>query len=250
MKILLIAGHGGSNPYDCGAVGNGYKEANLTREMLRLIASELHQFASICIYDQSRNAYRDVKSGKFKIDSDIDYALEIHFNSASKDSANGTEIYVTQSEKGTSVEEKIISNLGKFFVNRGVKRNDFAVIKNIKKKGISSALLEVCFINNKKDMTIYQSCKEQIAKGIADGIVEGFGLKKTNVSTVVKHFPKADQDETSIVDYLREKCGYKVQSFSDRQKIAEANGIKPYRGTYEQNIKVLEIAKQGKLIKP
>ncbi len=31
-KFLMIAGHGGA-PYDPGATGNGYEEANLTRDL-------------------------------------------------------------------------------------------------------------------------------------------------------------------------------------------------------------------------
>lgn len=39
MKILLISGHGAG---DCGAIGNGYKEADLTRELVKLIDNELN----------------------------------------------------------------------------------------------------------------------------------------------------------------------------------------------------------------
>ena len=38
MKILLIPGHGDGDP---GAIGNGFNEADLTRELLKLIKSKL-----------------------------------------------------------------------------------------------------------------------------------------------------------------------------------------------------------------
>ena len=38
MKILLISGHGAG---DVGAVGNGYREADLTREVVNLLAPKL-----------------------------------------------------------------------------------------------------------------------------------------------------------------------------------------------------------------
>ena len=41
-----------------------------------------------------------------------------------------------------------------------------------------------------------------------------------------------------------------VSSFSNRKKIAKANGITMYMGTAAQNIKLLNLLKQGKLIKP
>ena len=79
MKILLIAGHGAG---DSGAVGNGYKEADLTRELVKLIAKHLKDYATVTIYDQTRNAYKDVNNGKLGVGTNqYDYALEIHFNS-------------------------------------------------------------------------------------------------------------------------------------------------------------------------
>ena len=43
MKILLIAGHGGT-PYDSGAVGCGYTEAVETRRMADAVAPLLRSY--------------------------------------------------------------------------------------------------------------------------------------------------------------------------------------------------------------
>lgn len=51
MKILLIAGHGDG---DCGALGCGYEEANLTREDSRTLKNTARQ---IC----RRGRFRHVK---------------------------------------------------------------------------------------------------------------------------------------------------------------------------------------------
>ena len=48
MKILLIAGHGAGDP---GASGCGYKEANLTRELVNLIAPKLRKYATVDVYN-------------------------------------------------------------------------------------------------------------------------------------------------------------------------------------------------------
>lgn len=187
FKVLLISGHGG-NPYDCGAVGNGYKEADLTRELVNLIAQNLKKYATVEVYDQDRNAFQDVKNGKFKVNT-YNYALEIHFN-AFNGKAHGSECYVTNKEKGISVEQAIMKRMKRYFTLRdndsvfdGVKREDFAVIKTLKNKNISGALLEVCFIDNEKDMIVYQSSKRDIAKDIVEGIVVGFGLLKSTAPT-------------------------------------------------------------------
>lgn len=172
LKILLIAGHGAG---DVGAVGNGFKEADLTREMVNLIEDKLKAYASVSVYPQTRNAVKDVRNGRFSIGK-YDYALEVHFN-AFNGKAKGTEIFVTDREKGTGVEKAIMQHMEKHFTVRGVKVKNFRVINTIKNKGISSALLEVCFIDNASDMTIYKKNKTKIAQSIVDGIVQGFKLK-------------------------------------------------------------------------
>ncbi|MBQ8015374.1 MAG: M15 family peptidase, partial [Clostridia bacterium] len=61
-------------------------------------------------------------------------------------------------------------------------------------------------------------------------------------------FPKCNSDCISIVDGLK---AVKANSgFAYRKKIAELNGITEYRGTADQNIEMLNLFKQGKLMKP
>ena len=181
MNILILNGHGAG---DSGALGNWYKEADLTRELADLVVSKLNTYAKVYRYPRERNAYKDIKNGVFTkylpIAFDkIDYAFEIHFN-AFDGNAKGTEIYITKLEKGYSVEQAIVNNIASIgFSNRGVKRSDFLVIKTLKNKGVSSALLETCFIDNANDMKTYQEHKNDIAQAIVNGIVERFGLNGT-----------------------------------------------------------------------
>ena len=172
MKILLIAGHGNG---DSGAVAHGYQEANLTREVVRLLKAELDNYAEVTVADTTKNWYEYLKTNSLNF-KPYNYVLEIHFNAGG---GTGTEIYVTTSEKSHGVETKIvegISNIG--FRNRGVKRKNFSVIDKVKKQGVSSALLEVCFIDNVDDMLRYQTKKAEVIRAIANGIAEGFGLEK------------------------------------------------------------------------
>ena len=63
--------------------------------------------------------------------------------------------------------------------------------------------------------------------------------------TAVSYYPAFNN--VSIVDGLK-SIGVD-SSFEYRTKIANKNGISDYRGTAEQNIKLLELAKNGKLIR-
>lgn len=175
MKILLISGHGAG---DSGACGNGYKEADLTREVVNILKEKLVKYADVDVYNQSRNAFNDVNSGNLQVNwKNYNYVLEIHFNSFNG-TAKGSEIYTTRIEKAKTVEEKIMNKLSQFFSVRGVKETNFNVIYSAKKSGVSSALLEVCFIDNANDISTYQSNKEAICQAICDGVAEGFGLKE------------------------------------------------------------------------
>jgi len=182
MNILLIAGHGDG---DCGATGNGYKEADLTRDVAVALKAELEGYAEIDIADMKRNWYQYVcKKGGYLPLNGYEYALELHFNAVkpktkSDGKTKGAEIYVTTAEKGTKVEQAIVNNLSALgFKNRGVKRYNYGLINYIKKRGVSSALLEVCFIDDIDDMKLFLSKKGEAIRAIADGIISGFSLEK------------------------------------------------------------------------
>lgn len=71
---------------------------------------------------------------------------------------------------------------------------------------------------------------------------------KKKKSTSLKYFKVYKGDSESIVDAL-EAIGAK-SDFSYRKKIAVKNKIKDYKGTPEQNGKMLALLKKGKLVKP
>lgn len=188
MKILLISGHGAG---DSGAVSTFGKEADLTIEQVNKIKPYLDKYADVTIYPTERNAYNDVQKNALKVKfADYDYVLEVHFNACVNDitgdgKTTGTEIYVTTSEATVGVETAIVANIAALGLkNRGVKKTDFLVIRTAKKAGVSSALVEVCFIDDKDDMTIYNSKKDRIAQAIASGIISGFKLTAGTSSQV------------------------------------------------------------------
>ena len=73
------------------------------------------------------------------------------------------------------------------------------------------------------------------------------GIKTNTSSSSASYYKKCASNHTSIVNALN-SIGVN-SSFSNRSKIAKANGIKVYVGTASQNIKLLNLLKQGKLKK-
>ena len=182
MKILLICGHGANDPGACSSYG---VERDETRRVGNKLQQLLKPYMEVVMYPQSHNAYADVYNGTFAVSlSGIDYVIEVHFNSASE-AAKGTEVWVTPIEGSTAVEQKIVNNLASCgFVNRGIKSEYFAVINYCKNRGVSSALVETCFISNKDDMQTYKSKFNQVCEAMAKGIVEGFGISYKSTTTV------------------------------------------------------------------
>lgn len=182
LKILLIAGHGAGDPGACSSYGT---EATETRRVLSTLKYKLSAFnCDVSVYPTNRDAYQDIKNGCLQVNfANFDYVFEIHFNSAANASANGVEIFITSAESGYTVEQAVITKMESLgFSNRGVKREDFCVIRTAKRAGTSAALIETCFINNLADMNNYNSKFERVCEAMANGIAEGFELSKSSTT--------------------------------------------------------------------
>lgn len=238
MKILLIAGHGGS-PYDSGAVGCGYTEAVETRRMATAVAPLLRNYGfEVVMYDQKNDAYKVLKNGGSLPLSGVGYVIELHLNAAANDpkgngKTTGVEVLVHTGETGITVEQAIcrrIAALG--FTSRGVKRRgDLLVMNTVHRKGISHALIETCFVDDADDMKLYKTKFYDIAHAIADGVAEGFG------KTVQKEDDEVTQKKTVCIDGKNytcdviEKAGYNYVQLAD---LAQAG----YGVTYDAKTKV------------
>ena len=238
MKILLIAGHGGS-PYDSGAVGCGYTEAVETRRMATAVAPLLRNYGfEVVMYDQKNDAYKVLKNGGSLPLSGVGYVIELHLNAAANDpqgngKTTGVEVLVHTAEKGITVEQAIcrrIAALG--FQNRGVKRRgDLLVMNTVHRKGISHALIETCFVDDADDMKLYKAKFYDIARAIADGVAEGFG------KTVQKEDDEVTQKKTVCIDGKNYTCdviekeGYNYVQLAD---LAQAG----YGVTYDAKTQV------------
>lgn len=72
-------------------------------------------------------------------------------------------------------------------------------------------------------------------------------VKTSSSEAAQSYYKKYTGKSTSLVDALA-SSGVD-SSFTNRKKIAKANGITNYSGTAQQNTKLLELLKSGKLIK-
>ena len=193
FKLLVMAGHGRNvdGSWDPGAQGCGYQEAQLTRELSRLIVQAAKENGMDCDLAPDRNHYSFFKAGgKYDV-TRYNYVLEVHFNASANKTEKpdgkmiGSMVYIDQTETGHSVEDAILQRLydigscqawdGVIITQRQYP-NGLLVQNEIRRQGVSECVLETCFITDGDDMAWYQTKKQLIATKIIEGIIKGFGL--------------------------------------------------------------------------
>lgn len=232
MKILLSAGHGGT---DSGSIGaDGGKEKDRTINLANKVANYLRNAGHSVTVKQEKNS-----SGDFymKNRSGYDFALSIHFN-AFDGAATGTECLYKGTKKKADILSSAVANaIG--VRNRGAKSRPNLYMLNI---GFDN-LIEVCFHDNSSDLNKYNANIDKVAKAIADTINGGSTGGSTS-SGSNNNSTSSSYNGNSIVDYL--KSVGQDSSFSNRKKLAQAHGISNYKGTASQNTQLLNILRSNK----
>lgn len=202
--IYIDAGHGGKDP---GAVSYGLNEKDVTLAVARKVRDKLVAKNYQVIMRRDDDSFAELVTGYPNqgikgIASDAnstnaDIFVSIHVNAGGGGSAHGIETYwyaydsaypsrinqryhndpnrlANSSRLANSVQRHIISTTKAY--NRGLQRETLAVLRETRMPAI---LVETGFIDNRTENTKLRSgyYQDQLAQGIADGIVEYFKLK-------------------------------------------------------------------------
>lgn len=185
-KLFLIAGHGEGDPGACSIWG---QEADYTRELAALVKKAIGKRMSVTLYDTSKNCYMQSKKGNIPVYSDYDMTVEIHFNAKKNadpqgnGSLTGTGGYIHPNNKGKDTARAIISQI----VDLGFKEwlldtsTGLLNLNRAQSQGAKYFLLETAFIDDGDDMKFYTANKENFARAIAQGILNGLGIKSVAV---------------------------------------------------------------------
>lgn len=170
MKIILNAGHTKSGA-GSGAVGYIH-ESEETRRVVNLIRYYLRGKGHEVIVAnvdkaESQAAYLYGVARKANAHIDADLFVSVHFNAGG---GQGCECYTWKGKK-TAAAVGVCEELNKFgFRNRGVK--DGSSLYVISKTKMPALLVEVCFVDNKKDCRLYESLTvNRVAQAITRGIL-------------------------------------------------------------------------------
>ena len=168
MKILLSAGHGGTDGGSTGA-DNG-KEKDRTWTLTNKVATYLRNAGHNVTVNTEKTSNG---SWRFKNRSGYDFALSIHFN-AFDGTATGTEcLYKGTKKKADELSSAVASAIG--VRNRGAKSRPNLYMMNI---GFDN-LIEVCFHDNSSDLNKYNAVVDKVAKAIAD-VVNGVKINTSD----------------------------------------------------------------------
>ena len=165
MKFTITAGHSNTDP---GAVGNGFKEAELAAELRNIVALKLRALGHTVVTDGTGTVNQPLTTAIALIRGSA-VALEIHFNAATP-TAKGVETIALPKDK--ALAQKLSQAIAA--VLETPVRGDKGFIDQTKsargKLGYINAgglIIETCFISNPGEMAIYQAKKWLVASAIA-----------------------------------------------------------------------------------
>jgi N-acetylmuramoyl-L-alanine amidase len=182
--ICVHAGHGGADP---GAIGNGYKEADLTIDLRNRISTYLvNNTAGVAIHrDNDDHTLLEVIRQHNNLADEKSVNLEIHFNASDKPTATGVECFKPDrhTEEESEFARKIVTISSSVLKlrSRGVKtaKESNRGKLYIEKMDGCNILLEVCFISNKEDLNAYLLRRDKLAEEIGLILIEAYErLKK------------------------------------------------------------------------
>lgn len=181
-RLCFDYGHGGNDP---GACYNGRKESNEVLEIGKGVAKEVRRHG--VIIDEIRTIDTTLslqQRSNYENKNNYDYFISFHRNAFKPEAATGVETYtyLNQDSRSKAMADKIqavLVNIG--FVNRGVKKANFHVLRETKAPAI---LIELGFIDNSKDNSLFDSKKNEIIKAISRAILTQLGItyKEESVS--------------------------------------------------------------------
>ena len=188
VKVFINPGHSENAKPDPGAVGNGYKEAIIAREICDNLYTILKaKGIEVELYQQKNEKNENLTANQQlnrvpnkANESKADLFISVHLNSGVS-TAHGTEtLYMRNSTNGKKIAELINSELIKPFSNyslydRGAKI-DTRELLVLKATSMPAALVEVGFISNSEEAKYIASHTFDMAERIATAICKYFNL--------------------------------------------------------------------------
>lgn len=173
--IKIVYPSAGHNNFDPGAVYNGIKEADKTKELRNLISKHLGTHKHITDYDCETNRQHQnrIKPGSGSVLADH------HFDASTNPNVSGVGVFVANNanENSKAMGQEVVNGLSEIMQipNRGVRTESQSGRGRIGILHLGAGiaiLVEVCFLSNPSDMAKYELNKEKIAKFLSDTYIK------------------------------------------------------------------------------
>lgn len=210
-KLFVICGHGAG---DSGAVGGGYTEADLVRQLASRIKAR--GGSAVQVGDTSVNWYASNYIGKGKCPKGVP-VVELHMDSAAA-SARGGHVIIKAGFEPDAYDRSLESFIKGFFPGRSVtmsERSDLANPNRAASMGVNYRLVENGFISNDADRKKFVEHMDELA----DGYLAAFGIKGGGSGAGSSSNPSGDKIE---VDKL---WGAKTTTLAQRQAGTPVDGV-------------------------
>lgn len=170
-KVVLDAGHGGSNP---GAVYRGREEKTDALNLTLAVGEILEDHGVDVVFTRTEDITQSPgQKARIANEEDADYFVSIHRNSSPRENQyEGVETLVYD-DSGVKAQmarniNRNMSELG--FRNIGVTPRPNLIVLNSTQ--MPAVLVEAGFINTDKDNELFDTQFDRMAQAIADGILE------------------------------------------------------------------------------
>lgn len=198
--VAIDAGHGGM---DSGATYKGREEKDDVLSLAMAVGRILENNGVDVSYTRTNDTYETpFKKAQDANASGADLFVSLHRNSGTNPNTyNGVQGLIFRSG-GVREElaDNITDNLAKLgFQNLGIEERPNLVV--LRRTNMPAALIEVGFINNDADNRILDNRFDEIAQGIADGILETLRENKLASTAVATPPPNAGSMNPSQPPY-------------------------------------------------
>ena len=180
ITIALDAGHGGSDP---GAVYGNRMEKDDALRLTKAVGKILEDNGVNVFYVRKSDEYETpLKKATDANNAGADYFISIHRNSSEEPNQyNGVETLVY---KDTGIRNTLATNINANLEKAGFKNLGITPRPNLvvlKRTRMPAILVEVGFINSDTDNKIFDNNFNEIAQGLADGILKSI-YSETNIT--------------------------------------------------------------------
>src|SRR4030095_11221222 len=183
LKVVMSSGHGkyirgaeGPEPWGLDEVDEARRVVDTAAEVMRALEVDVTTYHDDVSDDQDENLQRIVDFHNAQGPHDLD--ISVHFNSATFSGSNqtnnpvGCEVFY-ESSSGKEWASEFVNAICDVsgLINRGPKDGNLFFLNNTAEVAV---LLEICFVNSKADVNIYNDRFDAICRAIAQVVADAY----------------------------------------------------------------------------